>query len=146
MSERISKIVEAISHLNPSNPSHFLSDGETPQISVLEELTGFEDITAAERDEALKQVNEPLALTPSTSTGETVRIIAKTVVRVEEGEEQLAWGSKFFATKVEMEDSETGEDVVKMVLLGEFEKSGYEHESLMNAVPRRGIMFRGTLI
>ena len=152
MSERILKIREAMTHLSTDNPSHFLKDGETPQIEALEELTGFEDITAAERDEALTQVNElassdrDVYIPGAGDEKEQIRIIAKTMVRVEEGEEQVAWGSRFFATKVEMEDSETGEDVEKMVLLGEFEKDSFEHVSLMEAKPRRGIIFRGTLI
>ncbi|MCK4787248.1 MAG: hypothetical protein KAV87_26045 [Desulfobacteraceae bacterium] len=146
MSERILKIVAAIALLDTDNPSHFLKDGVTPEIGILEELTGFEDITAAERDKALNQVSDPESSAPLVVEGEKIRIIGKTVVRVKEGEEQLAWGSKFYATKVEVEDPETGEDVEKMVLLGEFEKDGFEHESLMNAVPRRGIIFRGTLL
>jgi len=146
MSERILVIAAAITTLSQNNPTNFLSDGTTPQIDVLEEVTGFEDITAAERDEALNQVNESATSAPSAPEGEKVRIIAKTMVRVKEGEEQLAWGSKFFATKVRIENPETGEDEEKMVLLGEFEKSEFEYVSLMNAVPRRGILFKGSLV
>ena len=73
-----------------------------------------------------------------------IEIIGKTMVRVKEGEKQLAWGSEFVATKVEVENADTGEDEEKLVLLGEFEKGGFEHVSMMEAKPRRGIVFRGT--
>ena len=153
MSERILVIAAAIKLLEGNNPSNFLSDGTTPQIDVLEEATGLEDITAAERDEALNQVNDnPSPPVPSTDRDivlkeeekEQIEIIGKTMVRVKEGEEQLAWGSKFVATKVEIENADTGEDEEQLVLLGEFEKGGFEHVSMMEAVPRRGIIFRGT--
>ena len=153
MSERISKIIEAISHVNPNNPSDFLADGVTPQLDVLENLSGLEDITAAERTEALNQVNEPTSSAPSSrdihfkeENKETVTLIGKTMVRVKEGEEQKAWGSSFTALKVLVEDPETGEDEEKMVLLGQFEKGGYEHKSFLEAKPRRAMLFNGKVL
>ena len=144
MSKRILVIAAAIKLLDGNNPSNFLSDGTTPQIDVLETDTGLEDITAAERDEALNQVNDNPSPPVSDEEKETIEIIGKTMVRVEEGEEQMAWGSKFVATKVEIENADTGEDEEQLVLLGKFEKGGFEHVSLMEAKPRRGIVFRGT--
>ena len=76
MSERISKIKEAISHVNPNNPSDFLNDGVTPQLDVLEQLSGLEDITAAERNEALNQVDDPPALSDPPTGGERKEMIA----------------------------------------------------------------------
>lgn len=166
--QRIIMIMAAIVALDKNNPSNFLADGVTPQIDALEEATGYEDITAAERTEALNQVNESESSTPPVeeedeafknstfpiSGGEkilsvkkeTIVLIGKTMVRVKEGEEQKAWGSSFTALKVMIEDPETGEDSEKMVLLGEFERNGHEHVSLMEAKPRRGIVFNGEIL
>lgn len=150
MSERISIIAAAIKALEVVNPSNFLADGTTPQIKALEEATGFEDITAEERDEALNQVNEPTTSGASSAKNvegvPTIILIGKTMVRVKEGEEQKAWGSTFTATKVIIDDPETGEDSEVMVLLGEFEKGGHEHLSLMSAKPRRGMIFSGEIV
>ena len=52
--ERMAKIVEAIDDLEDAD---FTGSGK-PEIPPLEEITGFDDITAKERDEAWKEYNE----------------------------------------------------------------------------------------
>ena len=49
--DRQAAIVEAIGKLDPENPDHYTKSGK-PDIAVLGSLTGFDDITAAERDAA----------------------------------------------------------------------------------------------
>ena len=49
--DRQTAIVEAIGRLDPGSPDHYTKSGK-PEIGALEELTGYTDITAAERDAA----------------------------------------------------------------------------------------------
>ena len=52
--DRIDRIAAAIGALDPDNKDHWLSDGKTPDIATLEKTSGIGDISAAERDRAMK--------------------------------------------------------------------------------------------
>ena len=51
--DRIERIAAAIGQLDPENANHWLADGKTPAIAALENESGVDVITAADRDAAI---------------------------------------------------------------------------------------------